>query len=128
MNHKIIHTDQAPQALGPYVQARQVGSHIYLSGQLGIDMMTGELPSAAVDQMMHALLNMEAILKAAGAQKEDVVKTTVFLTDIDHFSGINEVYAAFFGEHKPARSCVEVSALPKGALVECECIAIVEDS
>ncbi|HHX37030.1 MAG TPA: RidA family protein [Clostridiaceae bacterium] len=126
MKRTIIDTKQAPRAIGPYVQAFQVGEQIFLSGQVGFDMTTKKLPDTVEEQMRNALLNIESILKAAGAVKEDVVKTTVFLQDMADFDAINKVYAEFFGDHKPARSCVAVAALPIGALVECECIAILD--
>ena len=118
MEKTIISTPDAPAAIGPYVQAVLAGNTLYSSGQLGLDPATGELPEGVAAQTHQALANIKAILDKAEFSKADVVKTTVFLTDMGAFAAINEVYAAFFGETKPARSCVEVAALPKGGLVE----------
>ena len=119
-----IHTDKAPAAIGPYSQAILAGDTLYSSGQLGLDPATGELPEGAAAQAHQSLANIKAILDKAGFQKTDVVKTTVFLKDMGAFAAVNDVYAAFFGEHRPARSCVEVAALPKGGLVEIEFTAV----
>ncbi|MBE3597134.1 MAG: RidA family protein [Hydrogenibacillus sp.] len=120
---KRVETDQAPQAIGPYAQAVEADGWLYISGQipLGPDGTLVDGPPAA--QAERALQNIEAILRAAGLGKEDVVKTTIFLTDLAHFQAVNEVYANFFGAHKPARSTVQVAALPRGADVEIETIA-----
>ena len=124
MEKTIISTPDAPAAIGPYVQAVLAGNTLYSSGQLGLDPATGELPEGVAAQTHQALANIKAILDKAEFSKADVVKTTVFLTDMGAFAAVNEVYAAFFGETKPARSCVEVAALPKGGLVEIECVAV----
>ena len=119
----IIHTDKAPAAVGPYSQAIQAGNMLFTSGQLGLVPETGALPEGIEAQTRQSLANVDAILSAAGFAKTDVIKTTVFIRNMADFSTVNEIYALFFGGHKPARSCVEVSALPKGGLVEIEVIA-----
>ena len=124
MSIKVIYTDKAPAAVGPYSQAVMAGSVLYSSGQLGLIPETGLLPEGIAAQTVQSLKNVEAVLEEAGLRKEDVVKTTVFLTDLGNFGIVNELYADFFGETKPARSCVEVSALPKGGLVEIEFTAV----
>ena len=120
---QIIHTADAPAAVGPYSQAIRSGNLLLTSGQLGLDPATGTLPEGVEAQAKQALENIGAILAEAGYAKEDVVKTTVFIRNMGDFAAVNAIYASFFGDHKPARSCVEVSALPKGGLVEIEVIA-----
>ena len=121
----VISSSSAPAALGPYSQANLAGSTLYLSGQIGIDPATGELASDDVaGQARQALANLRAVLAAAGATPEQVCKTTVFLTDIADFAVVNEIYAQTFSADAPARSCVAVAALPKGAKVEVEAIAV----
>ncbi|MCQ2199832.1 MAG: RidA family protein [Paludibacteraceae bacterium] len=121
-----INTSNAPAALGPYSQAIKKGNMIFVSGQLGLVPETGVLPEGIEAQTKQSLTNIKNVLAAAGASLEDVVKTSIFTSDLSSFGKINEIYATFFNsEATPARSCVEVSALPKGALVEIECIAIV---
>ncbi|WP_298068050.1 RidA family protein [uncultured Mailhella sp.] len=121
----IVFTADAPAAIGPYSQAVKSGSVVYLSGQLGMNPATGELVSADVkEQTAQALSNMKAVLAAAGATVDNVVKTTVFLTDMADFQSVNAVYAETFVSNAPARSCVAVAALPKGARVEVEAIAV----
>ena len=124
MSIKVIYTDKAPAAVGPYSQAIMAGSVLYSSGQLGLIPETGLLPEGIAAQTVQSLKNVESVLEEAGFRKEDVVKTTVFLTDLGNFGIVNKLYADFFGETKPARSCVEVSALPKGGLVEIEFTAV----
>ena len=119
----IIHTEEAPAAVGPYSQAIQIGNMLFASGQLGLIPETGLLPESIESQTEQSLKNVAAILAAAGYEKTDVVKTTVYLASMKDFATVNGIYAAFFGEHKPARSCVEVSRLPKDGLVEIEVIA-----
>jgi len=119
----IIHTEKAPAAIGPYSQAILMNNTLYTSGQLGIIPSTGALPEGVEEQTRQSLANLQAILAEAGFEKTDVVKTTVFIQHMSDFPIVNEIYAAFFGDHKPARSCVEVSALPKGGLVEIEAVA-----
>lgn len=122
---KPIKTDKAPAAIGPYSQAIDSGCGLlFVSGQLPIDPATGAFPEGGVkEQTRQSLLNASAILQAAGLGLSDVVKTTVFLADMGDFAAMNEVYASFFTEPFPARSAVAVKTLPKGALVEVECIA-----
>ena len=119
-----IHTDRAPAAVGPYSQAIQAGNTLYTSGQLGLIPETGALPEGVEAQAEQALANLGAILEEAGFAKTDVVKTTVFIKDMNDFAAVNRIYAAFFGGHKPARSCVEVARLPKDGLVEVEAVAV----
>ena len=120
-----IHTDKAPAAIGPYSQAIDSGQGIvFVSGQLPIDPATGAFPAGGVnEQTRQSLTNARAILEAAGLSLKQVVKTTVFLADMADFAAMNEVYAEFFAAPFPARSAVAVKTLPKGALVEIECIA-----
>lgn len=120
---QIINTEKAPAAIGPYVQATQTENLLFVSGQLGIDMQTGEMPDCVVEQAKCSMKNLGAILEEAGLTPADVLKTTVFLTDMADFAKVNEVYGAFFNGANPARSCIAVAALPKGAKVEVECIA-----
>ena len=121
---QIIHTADAPAAVGPYSQAIRSGNLLLTSGQLGLDPETGLLPEGVEAQAKQALKNIGAILAEAGYAKEDVVKTTVFIRNMGDFGTVNGIYADFFGDHKPARSCVEVAHLPKGGLVEVEIIAV----
>ncbi len=122
---KAIHTEKAPAAIGPYSQAVDSGAGlVFVSGQLPIDPATGAFPEGGVkEQTFQSLTNAKAILEAAGLGLQNVVKTTVFLADIADFAAMNEVYAQFFTAPFPARSAVAVKTLPKGALVEVECIA-----
>lgn len=122
---KAIHTTEAPAAIGPYSQAIDSGTGlVFVSGQLPIDPATGAFPEGGVaEQTRQSLLNAQAILRATGLELTDVVKTTVFLADMGDFAAMNAVYATFFSEPFPARSAVAVKTLPKGALVEIECIA-----
>ena len=123
MLKKIIQTDKAPAAVGPYVQAIQAGDMLYASGQLGLIPETGELPEGIDAQTRQSLKNVEAILDAAGYTRADVIKTTVYLKNMADFGVVNEIYAEFFGDTFPARSCVEVAKLPKDGLVEVEIVA-----
>ena len=120
----IISTAKAPAAIGPYSQATDLGSLVITSGQLPIDPATGAFPEGIKEQTKQSLTNVKAILEAAGLTMDSVVKTTVFLSDMNNFGAMNEVYATFFTEDSyPARSAVEVARLPKDALVEIEVIA-----
>ena len=123
MSNTVISTSEAPAAIGPYSQAIRTGNMLYTSGQLGLDPQTGSLPEGIQAQTSQALANVDAILKEAGFSKENVVKTTIFLKDMADFGAVNGLYADFFGDHKPARSCVEVARLPKDGLVEIEAVA-----
>lgn len=121
----VVFSADAPAAIGPYSQAIKAGNVLYLSGQIGMNPATGELVSDDVrEQTARALQNMKAVLAAAGATAENVVKTTVFLTDMADFQAVNSVYAEMFSSDAPARSCVAVAALPKGAKVEVEAVAV----
>ncbi len=120
---KKIHSKNAPKAIGPYSQAILVDKTLYVSGQLPIDPVTNEIPSTAALQTKQSLLNIEAILKEANMEKEDIVKCTVYLKDLNHFNEMNDEYSYFFYEHKPARVALEVSRLPKDVLVEIDAIA-----
>lgn len=123
---EIVSTDQAPGAIGPYSQAIKAGNFVFVSGQIPIDPQTGEFVSGAVsEQSEQVLKNLSAVLEAAGSSLNNVVKTTVFLADMNDFAAMNEVYARFFSENKPARATVEAARLPRDAKVEIECIALV---
>lgn len=124
MEKIIISTEQAPKAIGPYSQAVRVGQFVFLSGSLGLDPVTGALKDGIVAQTQQSLDNIGAILTALGLNYSHVVKTTVFLKDLDDFATVNDIYGTVFKDAAPARSCVEVSRLPKRALVEIECIAV----
>ena len=124
MTRKIIESDKAPKAIGAYVPAVDLGDFIFLSGQIPLDPETMELVSGDIRvQTARVLENMKAVLEAAGLTPENVVRTTVFLTDLNDFAVLNEVYGEFFGAAPPARSTIQVSALPKGASVEIDAIA-----
>jgi 2-iminobutanoate/2-iminopropanoate deaminase len=128
MSKQIITTDQAPAAVGPYSQAVVLDGWIWTCGQVALDPETGEMVgSDAATQADRALRNIEAILQAAGSSLERVVRVTVYLTNMDDFGAVNEVYARHFSKAFPARACVEVSRLPLGALVEIDAIARVEE-
>ena len=123
---QVLHTEKAPAAIGPYAQGWKVGDRVYTSGQLGIDMETGRLAEGVEAQARASMRNVGEILKAAGASYGDVVKTTIFVKDLADFKTVNTVYAEFFDGVYPARSCVQVAALPMGGLVEIEAVAMVE--
>ena len=124
MDKIIVSTDQAPAAVGPYSQGVVLEGWVWTCGQVGLDPGTGKLVGAdAAAQAERALRNLEAILRAAGSSLDRAVRVTVYLTNMDDFSAVNEVYARFFGEAPPARACVEVSRLPLGAVVEIDAIA-----
>lgn len=121
----IISTKNAPAAIGPYSQAIKSGNMIFTSGQIGINPQTGNIEGkTAAQQIKQAIENLKAILTEGGVGLQDVVKTTVFIKDMNDFGEINSVYESYFGENPPARSCVEVARLPKDALVEIEAVAI----
>lgn len=124
MEKIIINADGAPAAIGPYAHAVAVGDFLFTSGSLGVDPVSGELAANISQQAELSLRNLGAILAEAGLDYSDVVKTTVFLRDMADFSVVNLVYAGFFSNDYPARSCVQVAQLPKGALVEIEAIAV----
>ena len=120
----VIHTTDAPAAVGPYSQAMDCGDYVFCSGQIPLVPETGLMAEGGIEaQARQMFTNIKAVLNAAGLDFGNVVKTTVFMTDLTQFAVFNGIYAEYFPENPPARSCVEVSALPKGALVECEVIA-----
>ena len=121
---QIISTDLAPAAIGPYAQAVAADGLVFTSGQLPINPATGTFPEGIAAQTEQSLSNVKAILAEAGVGMDRIVKTTVFLSDMNNFAAMNEVYATFFGETAPARSCVEVARLPKDVLVEIEAVAV----
>ncbi|MCH5322360.1 MAG: RidA family protein [Helicobacter sp.] len=121
---EIIATKNAPQAIGPYSQAIKIGEMIFTSGQIGLT-PSGELTQGIEAQTRQVLNNLKAVLEEAGSSLDKVVKTTIFLSDMEDFALVNTIYAEFFGEHKPARSTIGVQKLPKNALVEIECVALV---
>ena len=125
MAKEIIATTNAPGAVGPYVQAVKVNGMVYCSGQLGIDPAVGKMPEGVEAQAHCSMKNMGAILKEAGSDYSKIVKTTIFLADMNDFAKVNEIYKSYFGEEYPARSCVQVAKLPLGGPVEVECIAYV---
>jgi 2-iminobutanoate/2-iminopropanoate deaminase len=125
MAKTVISTSDAPEAIGPYSQAVDSGGFIFCSGQVGLDPSSGELISTDVsEQTRQAMHNLEAVLSSAGAGFADVVKVTAYLTDLGDFTTFNEVYGEFFKDEPPARATVGVAALPKGAKVEVECVAM----
>ena len=122
----VIHTDKAPSAVGPYSQAVVAGGMVYASGQIPLTPSGGLVQSGIGDQARQALDNLKAVLEAAGSDFSLIVKTTIFLTDLADFAAVNEVYGSYFQSLPPARSCVQVAALPKGAGIEIEAVAMVE--
>lgn len=117
-----IHTDEAPAAIGPYSQAIEVDGWLYTSGQVALDPTTGEMVAGFDAQARRVLANLRAVLAAAGATFSDVVKSTIYVTDLADFGRLNELYGEAMGDHRPARSTVEVAGLPKGALVEIDLV------
>ena len=122
--NKTITANNAPAAVGPYCHAKLCGDTLYTSGQLGLIPATGELPQGVEAQAAQALENLKAVLAAAGMDCADVVKTIVFLADMGDFAAVNAIYAQYFPGEAPARSCVQVAALPKGAQFEIEAVAV----
>ena len=124
MEKKQVQTSQAPSAIGPYSQAIRIGDFLYTSGQIALNPENMEMMNGTIEEETEWVLkNLEAILKADGMSLSHVIKTTVYLTDLGEFARMNQVYEKFFGETKPARACVQVAALPKGAKVEIDAIA-----
>lgn len=124
MHRTIISTEKAPAAVGPYSQAVQTEKLIFTSGQIGINPLTGQLRLGIEDQTRQVLANLAAVLNAAGSGMDQIVKTTIFLTDMAEFATVNGIYAEAFSGEPPARSTVQVAALPLGALVEIEAVAL----
>ena len=126
LTKQIIISDKAPKALGPYSVANRVGNLVFTAGQLGLDPQTGELVLGGIEaETRQALTNIRNVLEAAGSSLEQVVKTTVFLSDMNDFTRMNTIYGQFFTENYPARSTVQVAALPKGGAVEIETVALI---
>ena len=126
MNKEVIFTEKAPKAIGPYSQAQKVGDLLFTSGQIPLNPSTGELVTEIKAATKQSLENIKAILEAAGTSLENVVKTVVYIKNMNDFGDVNEVYGEYFKENAPARSCVEVARLPKDALVEIEAISIMK--
>jgi len=127
MSKKIINSSHAPAAVGPYSQAVRIGNIVYTAGQIGIDPATGKMQDGLEAQTKQVMANLQAVLEAAGTGFTNVVKTTIYITDMSHFSIINNIYGSYFDEAPPARSTVAVSQLPLGALVEIEAVAFTTD-
>ncbi len=126
MQKKVVQTDKAPKAIGPYSQAIRTKAMIYTAGQTGLEPATGELIAGGLEEQTRQVLNnIRNVLEAAGSSLEHVVKTTVFLQDMNDFAKMNAIYAEYFGENPPARSTIAVAALPKGGLVEIEAVALI---
>ncbi|MBC6421549.1 MAG: RidA family protein [Hormoscilla sp. SP5CHS1] len=128
MTRKVIHTEKAPAPVGPYNQAIALGNLLFVSGQIAIDPSSNQIVynDDVAKQTSRVMANLQAVLEAAGAKFENVVKTTIFLKDMNDFATVNQVYAGYFDpENAPARACVEASRLPKDVLVEIECIAVI---
>ncbi|MDQ7003605.1 MAG: RidA family protein [Ghiorsea sp.] len=122
-----IHTDTAPKAVGAYSQAMQCGDMLYTSGQIGLNPATGEMVGDdVVTQAKQVVENLSAVIEAAGGSLDKIVKVTIFLEDMADFAEVNQIYAAWLGEHKPARSTVAVSALPLAAKVEMDCVVVLD--
>lgn len=124
MSKRVIHTDKAPKALGPYSQAIETNGFIFASGQLGIDPATGNLQVGAEAQIKQALTNVASVLEEAGSSLENIVKTTIFFKDLANFQAVNEIYGSFFENAYPARSAFQVAKLPLDAEVEIEVVAV----
>ena len=124
MPREVIHTDKAPAAIGPYSQAVKAGGFLFVSGQIPLDPATGEVVPGPIEaQARQVMENLRAILAAEGLEMSRVVKTTIYLANLEHFAAVNEVYAEAFQEPFPARACIQVAALPKGARIEIEAVA-----
>ncbi|MFD2176371.1 RidA family protein [Veronia pacifica] len=125
---KVLHTDNAPAAIGPYIQGVDLGGMVMTSGQIPVNPATGEVSSDIAEQARQSLENVKAVVEASGLKVQDIVKMTVFVKDLNDFGTVNEVYGTFFDEHQvahyPARSCVEVARLPKDVGIEIEAIAV----
>lgn len=126
MARNVLNTKNAPGAVGPYVQGIQANNLVVCSGQLGIDPATGKMPETVAEQAHCSMKNMGAILKEAGCDYSNIIKTTIFLTDMNDFSVVNEIYKSYFDGNYPARSCIQVAKLPLNGLVEIECMAVAD--
>lgn len=124
MEKKVIFTEKAPKAVGPYVQAVKSAGMVYCSGQLGINITEGNITGDVEEQTHHSMKNLGAVLEAAGSNYKKILKTTIFLTDMNDFAAVNKIYESYFDGEFPARSCIQVAKLPLGGLVEIECVAI----
>jgi reactive intermediate/imine deaminase len=124
-NRTIITSEKAPKAVGPYSQAVRVGDLVFTAGQIGLDPQTMELVEGLEAQVRQVLQNMSHVLEASGSSLKDVVKTTVFMQDLAEFAQMNAIYTEFFTQNYPARSTIQIAALPRGARVEIECVALV---
>jgi 2-iminobutanoate/2-iminopropanoate deaminase len=123
---KTIHTEKAPKAVGPYSQAVVANGFVFCAGQIGLDSKRGDLVDGVENQTHQVIKNLQTVLEEAGSGLEYIVKTTIFIQDMNDYVKINEIYASYFGNHKPARATVEVARLPKDALVEIEAVAIIK--
>jgi len=123
MGGEVVFSGGAPRPVGPYSQAVRAGQFLFLAGQIPVDPATGEMPLGIKEQTAQVVRNLAAVVEAAGGTLADIVKTTVYLTNLDDFSAMNEVYGEFFGKRPPARACVQVARLPRDALVEIEAVA-----
>jgi len=126
MAKQIIHTDAAPRAIGTYSQAVRCGNTVYLSGQIGLDPATMQMVEGIEAQIRRVLDNLKAVAAAAGGGLDDIVRLTVYLTDLGHFARVNEIMAAYFAAPYPARAAIGVASLPRGALVEIDAIMVLE--
>ncbi len=126
MHKVVINTSKAPDAIGPYSQANKFGNMVFTSGQIPINPITGEIPKDIKEQTRQAIINLKEILEEANSSLDNVIKTTVFIKDMNEFTLINEVYTEFFDKEKPSRSCVEVARLPKDVGIEIEAIAYIK--
>ena len=124
MKKEIVHTESAPKAIGPYAQAIAIDGLVFTSGQLGVDVTVGKLAEGVEAQARCAMKNLGAVLAAKGLSYDSIVKTTVFVKDLADFAKVNAIYGEYFQNGYPARSCVQVAALPMGGLVEIECVAV----
>ena len=122
----IIHTDSAPQAIGPYSQAIRVGDFVYTTGQIALDPVSGQIVEGGIEAHTRQVLNnLKNVLEAAGSGLHRVVKTTVYMQDLAEFAAMNVVYIEFFGDHRPARTTIQIAAVPRDSRVEIECVAVV---
>jgi 2-iminobutanoate/2-iminopropanoate deaminase len=127
MKRSIVETKKAPPPVGPYSQAIQAGNMVFVSGQIALHPETNEIPEDFTSQCHQVLKNLQAILEASGSSLEHTVKVMIYMTDIDRFNELNEIYEGYLGSAKPARACVEVSRLPKGVLVEMDAVALIKE-